>query len=78
MVHAAAMPCGHCGWCQGERVGDLPAAPARPLGEVEDKLLQSLRAKRHEALASPRQLARYLCGLTSPATTKAKLTKEPA
>src|SRR5262249_5824162 len=28
----AAMPCGHCGWCLGERIADLPAAPARRLG----------------------------------------------
>jgi ATP-dependent DNA helicase RecQ len=29
----------------------------------------------HDALRSPRQLARFLCGITSPATTRAKLRK---
>jgi ATP-dependent DNA helicase RecQ len=29
----------------------------------------------HAALATPRQQARFLCGLSSPATTAAKLTK---
>ncbi|MEZ5432806.1 MAG: hypothetical protein R3F31_16900 [Verrucomicrobiales bacterium] len=29
--------------------------------------------ERHAALRQPRQLARFLCGLTSPATTRARL-----
>jgi ATP-dependent DNA helicase RecQ len=33
---------------------------------------------RSPALAAPRQLARFLCGITSPATTRAKLTRNPA
>ena len=37
--------------------------------------MRSLRAEGHQALRSPRQVARFLCGLASPATTKAKLTK---
>ena len=39
--------------------------------------LQDLLAERHAALASPRQVARFLCGLTSPATTRAKLRAHP-
>jgi hypothetical protein len=27
----------------------------------------------HESIGTPRQLARFLCGITSPATTRAKL-----
>jgi ATP-dependent DNA helicase RecQ len=50
----------------------------RELGEPEKQLLRGLRARRLEALGSPRQLARYICGITSPATSRAKLTKEPA
>ena len=30
------------------------------------------------SLSTPRQLTRYLCGLTSPATSRAKLTRRPA
>ena len=32
-----------------------------------------LRAEKHQALATPRQLARFLCGISSPATTRGKL-----
>jgi ATP-dependent DNA helicase RecQ len=34
-----------------------------------------LRAEGHRALAAPRQMARFLCGLASPASTRAKLRK---
>jgi ATP-dependent DNA helicase RecQ len=37
--------------------------------------LAELEAEHPEALATARQRARFLCGLTSPATTRAKLTK---
>jgi ATP-dependent DNA helicase RecQ len=45
------------------------------LGEREAARLRKLRAEKHAALATPRQLARFLCGLSSPATTRAKLRK---
>lgn len=69
--------CGHCGWCQGER-GTMPSpAASRALGESEAQLVRALRGKRHAAFATPRQIARYLCGLPSPAVQRTKLTKEP-
>jgi ATP-dependent DNA helicase RecQ len=37
----------------------------------------SLRAEHPAELGQPRQLARFLCGLTSPATTRAKLSRHP-
>jgi ATP-dependent DNA helicase RecQ len=39
--------------------------------------LHDLLAERNAALASPRQVARFLCGLASPATTRAKLRAHP-
>ena len=35
------------------------------------------RAANPDALGAPRQRARFLCGITSPATSRAKLTREP-
>ena len=70
-----AADCGHCDWCLGVRPAPLPAVEHRPLGNAERELVRSLRAAGHAALANPRQLARFLCGLASPATSKAKLTK---
>jgi ATP-dependent DNA helicase RecQ len=65
--------CGHCARCAGRAAQPLPA-PRRPaLGKREAAKVQALRAEGHAALATPRQLARFLCGLTSPATTRARL-----
>ena len=39
--------------------------------------LRGLRERCPEDLQSPRHLAKILCGLGSPASTKAKLTRDP-
>jgi ATP-dependent DNA helicase RecQ len=36
---------------------------------------KALRAKHPDALGEPRQAARFLCGLTSPALTRARLVR---
>ena len=43
-------------------------------GLIEE--LNTLRGKFPDALQSPRQASRFLCGITSPRLTKAKLTRE--
>jgi ATP-dependent DNA helicase RecQ len=35
-----------------------------------------LRKERHAALATPRQVTRFLCGITSPAAQRARLNKD--
>jgi ATP-dependent DNA helicase RecQ len=72
--------CGHCGRC----AGDAPVRLARPAdaraGESENLPLDELRALSREhprALGHARQLARFLCGLGSPALAAAKLTRHP-
>ena len=70
-----AGPCGHCTFCRTGRAQVLPPPrerPALPAG-LDVAELQAL-AKRHPAaLGSPRQVARFLCGLGSPATSRARL-----
>ena len=44
---------------------------------VDGRALDALRAVHPAALGTPRQCARFLCGLTSPSTSRAKLTREP-
>ncbi len=71
-------PCGHCGWCAGTRVD--PPPPRTETGGLEGRaveLIGSLREEGHAALAVPRQIARFLCGLTSPAASRARLTRDP-
>jgi ATP-dependent DNA helicase RecQ len=71
------LPCGHCAFCETGSVQSLPAQPASP--PIEDELdrvsfAQVIRAY-PEALADARQQARFLVGLSSPATTQSKLTR---
>jgi ATP-dependent DNA helicase RecQ len=68
--------CGHCGWCQGIAPVPLPPAQRRQLSPQDKVALKALIAQRHAPLGTPRQLARYLCGINSPAATRAKLQKE--
>ena len=74
-----AEPCGHCSFCLSGEPQRLP--PPTPLPEIDTvvdaRALKSLEAMHPEALALPRQRARFLCGLTSPAASKAKLTRDP-
>jgi ATP-dependent DNA helicase RecQ len=82
-----AAPCGHCSRCRAPGVpssasatgGQAPVA-GPPDGDLLDAPLdrgdlQALARAHPRALAEPRQLARFLCGLTSPATTRARLSR---
>ena len=69
----ARADCGHCGWCEGVPHRSLPPPNYEPPGDSEVDALRRLRAEGHQALATSRQLARFLCGLSSPATTRARL-----
>jgi ATP-dependent DNA helicase RecQ len=70
-------PCGHCGRCEGQP--REPLSPARRVAPADgwQGRLHELLAQRSAALASPRQVARFLCGLASPAATRAKLRAHP-
>lgn len=65
-------PCGHCDRCQGVVARPLPPTTTS-LTESDRQTITRVAAERHKALASPRQLTRFLCGIASPATSKAKL-----
>ncbi|MCB9678137.1 MAG: RecQ family ATP-dependent DNA helicase [Alphaproteobacteria bacterium] len=69
--------CGHCDRCAGEPVRALPPAEPVSFGPGEEALVREVRAQGHDALASARQLARFLCGLPSPAVGRAKLRSHP-
>ena len=71
-------PCGHCARCLGKKAAAPPPAPERTLGPRERALIGSIRAENHRALSGPRPLARFLTGLSSPATSRAKLTRHPS
>jgi ATP-dependent DNA helicase RecQ len=72
-------PCGHCSFCLQGHAQQLPEAAIPPAIEtlVDRGALRALQAAHPDALGASRQRARFLCGITSPATTRAKLTREP-
>ncbi len=67
--------CGHCVRCEGVAARPLPAARYVSPDDDDAAKVGKLRAEGHEALATPRQVARFLCGIVSPQTTRAKLRK---
>jgi len=72
--------CGVCSSCQAiEKEGR--SFPERELPElsIEDlQLIQTIMAERQAALRSPRQLARFFCGIASPASAGARLKQHRA
>ncbi len=72
--------CGHCHCCRtgvGAEGLDLPSTPVPPFTARHAETVRVLADAGHTSLSSPRQITRLLCGLTSPATSRAKLTKRP-
>jgi ATP-dependent DNA helicase RecQ len=72
-------PCGHCSRCQAPP--EAPVRKERPRPELADAPtldraeLRALALSHSQALGEARQLARFLCGLTSPATSRARLSR---
>lgn len=62
-------PCGQCSHCLGFS-STLPVYQAQPLSNQELNIIEQIKSEQHEALKTPRQLARFLCGMNSPATSK--------
>ena len=82
---------GGCGTCTSCREGvpaaaesggvaprEIPASAVPPIAPEQAASVRSLVAEGRASLRTPRQLARFLCGLTSPATTRERLGKHAA
>ena len=68
--------CGHCNRCKGTCPTPLGDAHPPSIGTSDRTAIQKLIAEKHPSIETPRQLTRFLCGITSPATTRARLRKE--
>ena len=68
-------PCERCSSCLSQG-GDaqLVTNYDTELSLEELSLIRELDSEKQGALRSPRQMAKFLCGMTSPATTRARLT----
>ena len=71
-------PCGECSFCKNEGPFELPGMDIPPLSQSTIELVTGLVAEHPAALNSSRSVARFLCGLTSPALTRAKLSRHAA
>ncbi len=74
-----AEPCGHCTHCRTGAAQVMPPVTesAAVPGRLDTTLLASLRERHPKALGTPRQTARFLCGLSSPAISAARLGRNP-
>ena len=66
--------CGHCSWCRDKKPIVLPAREKTSVDERRWKEVEAIRAEKSELLADPRALARFLCGLSTPKSSRAKLS----
>lgn len=66
-----------CGVCSGCTDGGatIPERQARSVPDGLDERIQPVTDDAGEALSTPRAVARFLCGLTSPKMTRARLTR---
>jgi len=71
-------PCGHCDRCRGVAAATIKRRAPRRATDEELEAVRSVVAQQHAPLAGPRQLARFLCGMASPAATRARLSRHPA
>jgi ATP-dependent DNA helicase RecQ len=73
-----AAACGHCAWCQnGQQPVAVPQRPHHALADTVWDQAIALRREHPDVLQHPQAVARFLCGVTSPWLSKAKLTSHP-
>jgi ATP-dependent DNA helicase RecQ len=71
-------PCGHCTRCLGyDRAATPRDGIAPPLDETIFAKALAVQRENLAVLADPIVMARWLCGITSPALTKSKLSSHP-
>ncbi len=71
-------PCGHCDRCRGVPAKTIKRPISRRVTNDDIAAVRRLVDEKHAALNTPRQLARFLCGMASPAATRARLTRNNA
>ena len=70
-------PCGHCSWCNNERAVTLPERTVRSVTPDVWGQATGLRMEHPNVMSHPVVLTRFLCGVTSPAISRAKLGSHP-
>lgn len=70
-----SQPCGICSACLGDGPHSIPPAVPRRIGSSALRVIQDLTKRYPDHFHEARDQARFLCGLTSPAMIRAKLTR---
>ncbi len=71
-------PCGRCSACLGEGPHEIAEIPARTIGRSAGKAISELAREYPDRFTTPRDRARFLCGLSSPGFVRARLTRHPS
>jgi ATP-dependent DNA helicase RecQ len=67
--------CGHCGVCKGDAPAILPKRTSEPIDGGILTQMTELAGQYPKALSQPRQQARFLCGLNSPAVSAQRVLR---
>lgn len=68
--------CGRCSSCIGDGPWQIPESKIRGVGTSAKTAVEQLRKRFPDHLSDPRNRARFLCGLSGPAFSRAKLTRD--
>ena len=71
-------PCGHCDRCRQVPPTKLKRRKPRKIADSELESIRELTDEKLETLGTPRQMARFLCGMSSPASMRARLYRHDA
>lgn len=69
--------CGDCSRCSSGEGARLSRTAALEPGPSERAIVRRVQNEGHASLMHPRQLARFLCGINSPAASRARLGHHP-
>jgi len=72
-------PCGHCTWCLNEHRPVSLGKHADQRAPIDEAIVQEalVLRRQYEVFADPTLMTRFLCGVSSPALTRAKLSSKP-
>jgi ATP-dependent DNA helicase RecQ len=68
--------CGHCTWCLDQNTRKVSGRTTATLSDADLKQIQSARTSLADLLSDDVQLARFLCGLSSPLISKLRLQRD--
>lgn len=74
----SAKACGICNHCRNTSPAQVELPIAAQLSSAQQTLIANLKNEGHTVLRQPRQTARFLCGLPSPATSRSTLKSHRA